>query len=437
MESQSYGEFSLGLHRKAVTQRIPINGTIEVTRRCPLTCAHCYNNLPMGDREARLGELSFDEHCHLVDEITEAGCLWLLYTGGEILARKDFLEIYTYAKQKGLLITLFTNGTLITSRVADHLAKWRPFAIEITLYGRTKETYERLTGIPGSYEQCMRGIHLLKERGLPLKLKTVAVTINRHEVWDMKRFAEEELGLEFKFDAMMNPRIDCSQSPLSVRLRPEEVVALDLKDPKRVAEWQRFAKQFNGPVHTPEQSDQLYHCGGGVGSFAIDPHGKMSICVLSHFDTYDLRKGSFQEGWDDFLHKVRLKKITYMTKCVACEIKSLCGMCPANGELEHGDPEKPVDFLCHVAHLRSHAIDIAVPPHGECEYCEGGIRYDDLMRSLAVLRQGGNGKPKGFASDHGARFLRHSREEVVPSTAGCSSGGCTSCGLEVSRRQFD
>ena len=38
--------------------------------------------------------------------------------------------------------------------------------------------------------------------------------------------AEEELGVEFKVDGQINPRIDCSQSPLAVRLTPEEVVAL-------------------------------------------------------------------------------------------------------------------------------------------------------------------------------------------------------------------
>ncbi len=108
--------------------------------------------------------------------------MWLLFTGGEIFARKDFLDIYTHAKKRGLLITLFTNGTQITPAIADYLADWRPFAIEITLYGRTRETYERLTRVPGSFDRCMRGIRLLKERGLPLKLKTVAVTINRHEM---------------------------------------------------------------------------------------------------------------------------------------------------------------------------------------------------------------------------------------------------------------
>jgi len=149
---------------------------------------------------------------------------WLLYTGGEIFARKDFLEIYTYAKQKGFLITLFTNGTLLTEAIADYLAQWPPFAIEITLYGRTRETYEALTAIPGSYDRCCAGSNCCASEGFPLKLKTVATSINKHEVLAMRQFAEEELGVEFKMDGQINPRIDCSQSPLAVRLAPEEVV---------------------------------------------------------------------------------------------------------------------------------------------------------------------------------------------------------------------
>jgi len=331
---------------------------------------HCYNNLPAGDQEALLNELSYDEHCRIIDEITEAGCLWLLYTGGEIFLRKDFLDIYTYAKKKGLLITLFTNGTLLTPELADYLAQWRPFSIEITLYGRTKETYEKITRIPGSYERCMRGIRLLLDRRLPLKLKTMAISINKYEVLEMKRFVEEELGLEFRFDPMINARIDSSLSPLDVRLSPQEVVEFDLQDPERTTAWKEFCERFNGPVHPPEQGDKLYHCGGGVNSFAIDPNGLLIICVLSHANAYDLRRGSFQEGWEDFIFAVRQKKVTRKTKCVSCEIKAMCGMCPANGELENRDPEEPVDFLCKVAHMRAEALGLPVKSHGECEYCE-------------------------------------------------------------------
>jgi len=388
MEIQRYEDWSLDLHRRVVAQRVPVCGSIEITQRCNLTCAHCYNNLPLSHQEARRSELTYEEHCRILDEITEAGCLWLLYTGGEIFSRKDFLDIYTYAKQKGFIISLFTNGTLITPKVADYLVKWRPFSIEITLYGRTRETYERVTGIPGSYERCMRGIKLLMERGLPLKLKTMAITINKHEIWEMKRFVEEELKLEFKFDAMINPRIDCSQSPLNVRLTPEEVVAFDLQDPKRVTEWRKFAERFNGPAHSTEKCYNLYQCGGGISAFAIDPYGKTSICVLSHGDTWDLRKGSFQEGWENFLLKVRQKKITRQTKCVGCKIKALCGACPAYGELENGEAEAPVDFLCQVAHLRAYALGIPVRPHKECEYCKDGSKYKEMIQAVVSLSQG-------------------------------------------------
>jgi len=418
LETRPYNDFSAQMHGQMVAQRIPANATIEVTRRCPLQCAHCYNNLAMGDVEARRGELSYQEHRELLDELADAGCLWILYTGGEIFARKDFLDIYTYAKKKGFLITLFTNGTLVTPRIADYLAEWRPFSIEITLYGGTKDTYERLTGIPGSYDRCMRGIHLLLERGLPLKLKTVAVSINKHEVGEMKRLAEE-LGVKFKFDSMINPRIDCSQSPLNVRLQPWEIVKMDLEDPERVAEWKSFAGRFNGPTPS-EDRDEIYHCGGGVTGFAIDPEGKMSICVLSHFDTFDLRRGSFREGWDHFLQQVRLKKITRVTKCTACRIKAMCGMCPANGELENGDPESPVDFLCHVAHLRAKALDIPVPPHGDCEYCEGGSSHAVLADSLKSL--------DSRAAEKWIRFADPKPLFPILTDQRSAGAGCCSCG---------
>src|SRR2546423_2222459 len=204
MDPTAYGDFSLSIHTHYFGQRAPLEAAIEVTRRCPLECLHCYNNLPMGDLDARRREMSKEEHFQLLDELAQMGTFWLLYTGGEIFARKDFLEIYTYAKKKGFLITLFTNGTIITQEIADYLEEWPPFAIEITLYGRTRETYEALTAVSGSYDRCLRRIRLLRERGLPLKLKTVATSVNKHEVLAMKHFAEEELGVEFKTDRQIN-----------------------------------------------------------------------------------------------------------------------------------------------------------------------------------------------------------------------------------------
>jgi radical SAM protein with 4Fe4S-binding SPASM domain len=203
----------------------------------------------------------------------------------------------------------------------------------------------------------------------------------------MKRFVEEELGLEFRFDAMLNPRIDCSLSPLAVRLSPQEVVKLDLQDPKRMTGWTQFCEHFHGPAPLTDGHHPLFTCGGGQNAFAIDPVGNLSPCVLWGESTYDLRKGGFREGWDGFLLKLTQGEITQKTKCLNCEIRAMCGMCPANGFLEGGGPETPVDFLCQVAHLRAHVLGLSIPPHGECEYCEGGCKHDALMQSVEELKK--------------------------------------------------
>jgi radical SAM protein with 4Fe4S-binding SPASM domain len=411
------------LHSRNNGRRSPVEVSIEMTHRCPLECQHCYNNLPMADQQARKQELTFAEHVKLLEELVEIGCFWILYTGGEIFARKDFLDIYTEAKKRGFLVTLFTNGTMITPRVADYLAEYRPFSIEITLYGATKETYEALTRVPGSYERCMKGIQLLLERGLPLKLKTVPTLINYHEVYEMKRMAEE-LGVEFKFDPLVNPRTDCSQSPLAVRLSPEQAVALDFNDSQRMAEYGRLAQTELAKVVPPATTK--YTCGGGEQGCAIDPQGRMTICVISHRDGYDWRReGSFDAGWNGKLKEIRMAPVTRRTICTDCRIQSLCSMCPANGELEAGDAESPVEFLCQVAHLRAYALGIDVPEHGDCSCCAGGVHEKDLREAGARIRE------RNAATSFVPLTTPASLLPVLQSSGGCSSGGCGSCGAHA------
>jgi hypothetical protein len=64
----------------------------------------------------------------------------------------------------------------------------------------------------------------------------------------------------------------------------------------------------------------------------------------------------------------------------------MCGMCPAHAQLECLDAEIPIDFLCQVAHLRAYTFGITVPLHGDCEYCPGGSRYQEMMRAVEKLK---------------------------------------------------
>jgi radical SAM protein with 4Fe4S-binding SPASM domain len=346
-----YGAFSEKLHRNANQQRIPLSGSLEVTMRCNLRCEHCY--IPFSKRAgAQQGELSLAEIQRIFSELADAGCLWLLLTGGEPFLRKDFLQIYAAAKRQGFIPTIFTNGTLITEKIADYLAEWRPFSIEISLYGATQATYERVTGNPGSFSRCMQGIELLVERGLPLKLKGVLMTLTQQDLQGMQDLAKS-MDLSFKFDPVVNAGIDGSHYPLQFRLSPEEIVEIEKHDAQRAEILPDALKKM---LDTPIDSPKLYLCGAGRSSFHIDPYGQLSLCITAREPAFDLRQQSFKEYWQNILPGLLDKDHSDDFICTTCELRNMCPQCPAMGLIEFGDPEARLPFVCELSHRRQDAF---------------------------------------------------------------------------------
>jgi radical SAM protein with 4Fe4S-binding SPASM domain len=278
----------------------------------------------------------------------DAGTLWFLITGGEPLLRPDFLTVHRYAIQKGLLVTFFTNGTLLTPQIADQLAELRPRSIEITLYGATRETYQRITGIPGAYDRCLQGIELLVQRNLPLKLKTMALKGNYHEIEAMKAMAEER-GVGFRYDPLLVGGLDGDPKISGQRLTPQEVVQIDVADPERLAEWQAMYARISAEkvVH-----NQVYACGAGKNTFHIDPGGRLSPCILSRSEWYNLAEGSFSQGWQH-LDPVVSHPRRQDSPCYSCRLMNLCSQCPGKASLEGVQVDQIVDYFCLVGHLRA------------------------------------------------------------------------------------
>jgi radical SAM protein with 4Fe4S-binding SPASM domain len=342
----SYKEFTDHMHGDLAHLHIPLDCSFEITYSCNLKCAHCYC---APDRTKN--ELGIREIRNIFDEIADAGCLWILITGGEPLVRPDFLEIYDYAKHNGLIITLFTNGTLLTPPIADHFAEYRPFSIEITLYGITEETYEKVTGVTGSFKRCMYGIELLRERKLPLKLKTTVTTANEHEVAAIRKFADK-LGVEHRFDAVLSPRYDGTRAPTNIRIQPRRFVEMEIEYKELAEDWERFCKDFwNMP-----SSDGIFTCYAGKNACHIDPYGNMQVCIMVKEPSYDLRRGTFSRGWSEFIPRILSLKSAGDSKCKSCEVFPICDRCAGWSLLEKGDMESPIEYLCEIAHLRADAF---------------------------------------------------------------------------------
>ena len=162
--------------------RFPLAAEFEITDRCNLGCVHCFINQPAGSTAHIQHELSTGEIKEILDQIADSGCLHLLLTGGEPLLRPDFSDIYLHARQRGMLVMLFTNATLMTPAVIETLKQAPPILVEVSLYGATQETYEAVTRMPGSWERFNNGIKLLLESGLPLALKSVILQKNKAEL---------------------------------------------------------------------------------------------------------------------------------------------------------------------------------------------------------------------------------------------------------------
>jgi len=345
-------EYMLQFNRKAAAQRIPLSGSIDLTHRCNLRCVHCYLGGKTQNMNTPNPELTTAQWIRIIDEIAEAGCLNLLITGGEPFLKAGFAEIYTRARENGLIVTVFTNGSRITDDILALFKDLPPHAVEISLYGATLETYERITGIKGSYRRCINGIEKLLDHNINLKLKTVLLVHNHHEFYDIKTMAEKN-NVTFRFDAAIFPTIYGDKTPVRLRVSPKEAVEIELSDKNRLKEW----RDFFCKVKDLPRSDFLYICGAGLTSFHIDPYGNLQPCLMITDLKYNLLKGNFREGWQDVVPGIRQRKADRDFACNQCEKMVLCGYCPAFFKLEKGAEDVSSEYLCVMGHHRFQAID--------------------------------------------------------------------------------
>lgn len=327
-------------------------GQFELTHRCNLRCQHCYI---VNDTKKK--ELTYKEFCRILDEIYREGCLWLCLTGGEPLLRKDFLDIYSYAYKKGFIITIFTNVTLFNKELAEYLKKFPPFCLDVTLNSVTQKTYELITQTPGSFEKAMRGIKLICKYKLPLRLKCQAMTLNFDEIPLMRKFYQE-LGVKFRCSILIDPRIDGSTQPCSLRLPMGKI--LELEDNKEVIEGRDEVEdsfkeelQAGGEGEILLPSDNLFRCPGGTWAFYVSPFGELFFCNSVRKPSLDLHKYSFKQGFYELFPSIRSAKFKTESKCRTCSLWHLCLRCPGKAQLECGDPEAPIEYYCQLACIRA------------------------------------------------------------------------------------
>ena len=341
-----YGPLVRELHRLAAQNRQPVNGTFELTERCNLACKMCYIHRGEDDKAQQSTELSAAVWLELARQGVDNGMVFLLLTGGEPLLRPDFFKIYTPLTKMGLLVTLFTNGTLITENIAARLAEAPPSRTEITLYGATAETYEAVTGVPGSFKRCLEGIEALVKYKIPLGLKSTLTRKNVHELEAMRQMAKD-WGLPFSADWLLAVRRDGTGSGAG-ECRLPAADCVELEAASRASATDRVeAALREGPI----ENDVNFYCQAGRAAFVINHTGEMNTCVLLDRPSARPLDTGFMRAWEEVQRYIDTAPSLHTT-CLACAGRSYCPRCPAWSQLESKTLNEPVPYLCQIAFAR-------------------------------------------------------------------------------------
>jgi MoaA/NifB/PqqE/SkfB family radical SAM enzyme len=348
----------LAINARALRQ--PISATFELTSRCNLRCKMCYVSVPADRRDIKERELTAGQWISLAEQARNAGVLFLLLTGGEVFLRKDFKEIYEAVASMGFITQIYTNGTLITPEIARWLGKMPPLQVSITIYGSSRDTYERVCGVGSGYDNVINGIRLLRQEGINVELKTTAVKGNWKEFDEIGAIAREYEAIYGVVNYIAPRRSGCGSDPLGERLSPEETVEHDAirvaynkkyrKRPSQIANDEYDSSLVKKIEEPKREENDAFQCQVGKSGFWITWDGRMTPCgMLEEPCEYPLEQGiihSFENIKDG------CRKIPVCMECEKCSYKDECISCPARLKLETGAFDKPASYLCELAKLR-------------------------------------------------------------------------------------
>lgn len=347
------------LHTKAGRNGVPLSGTFELSPLCNMDCRMCYVKMTPEDMKASGGrQRTLEEWVELAKEAQKKGMLFLLLTGGEPFLWKDFRALYTELKKLGLVITINTNGTMIDEETVEWLKQDPPSRLNITLYGASDETYERLCRNPKGYTQATHAIEMLREAGIGVKLNCSITPYNYQDIPQILEYAKKHELIVQASSYMFPPlRRDESKIGMNDRFTPEEA-ARQLAD----VTYRQYGREWFGHhiealkagqaamPHSDEdcqlEQGEKIRCRAGSSAFWVTWDGRLLACGMMNQPVGH----PFEDGFENTWEKIREETaaIRLPVACANCEKKKECSVCAAMVMTESGDFTKKPIYRCQM-----------------------------------------------------------------------------------------
>jgi len=321
------------------------------TKKCNLRCKHCYANAGKTSNE-----LSLSERYNVIDQLNEAGVVAVSFSGGEPLSHAYFWDVAEYAVDKGMHVSVASNGTLIDKRAARKLKGIGVDYVEISLDASNPVVHDDFRGVKGAFDRAVNGIRNCVQEGLLTGIATTAIRYNFDDIPSIVDLAEN-LGVQrlivFNFvptgRGKMNIEIDLTAEERGNLLRflydklEEGKVQVFSTSPTYAVEAVRRIENGTGVKLTPTHfadvciqgnqamvlADFIGGCGAGRLYCGIEANGDITPCVFIPEVVGNVRDG-FLDVWqkNPILELLR-DRDNEEYSCNDCDYKYICGGCRA------------------------------------------------------------------------------------------------------------
>ncbi len=259
---------------------------LELTHRCNLKCKHCYTSSGMQGSDEN--ELTTEEIKKMVDEAHELGIWHFDLTGGEPFVRDDIYEILEYMGEKGMIVNIFTNLTLLDEEKIERLRDLPVSQYNVSFDSHIGHIQDEFRGVKGAHQKTVENIKLMRDRGLTVQLNMVIGDHNFDTLDEMVSYIQDELGVHFTADVITPAgRGREYYDEYKYAKTIAYVNSLHFSENKRC-----LVKEM-GDFEAPQQT----HCGVGDNFIFVTANGNANLCPsLTYRESPELCVGNLRES---------------------------------------------------------------------------------------------------------------------------------------------
>lgn len=271
---------------KQLPGRLPHYFMLELTAQCNFNCPYCYclwHEFPLLSNKP----LSTGEWQNIIAFLSKKKVDSLLFTGGEVLLRKDIKEIVSFARAQlpqGNL-SLFTNSSLLTEDLF-HFFKSMEIKLFTSLQGL--ESYSDMTGSHCSAEYLLANVRYARNNDWPMAVSITVTRQNKYEICNMFAAAAEAGACTIQVGAMMPQGRGKQHLELTLSRNEWECIKNQIRNmpncgvpytfcDEMICECRKHSKEIFNRFHNPDKTI----CRAGKDYGVISPNGIYRKCL--HF----------------------------------------------------------------------------------------------------------------------------------------------------------